>query len=83
MAAERYKLTAALRSPGSGVLFGSIVYLGMAVLGFRLRVFAAVAVIDLLYQYWIHTELVPKLSAFDCALSLASTAHEHRSRKRR
>lgn len=77
MAAERYKLTAALRSPGSGVLFGSIVYLGMAVLGFRLRVFAAVAVIDLLHPYRIHTEQVPTFMTRHWHLNSALLAHAH------
>ncbi|HEY5972306.1 MAG TPA: sterol desaturase family protein, partial [Pseudoxanthomonas sp.] len=58
---ERYNLSTALRQTSSGALLGWIFYMPMAVLGYPVEVFAVVAVIDLLYQYWIHTELVGKL----------------------
>jgi alkylglycerol monooxygenase len=37
----------------------------MAVLGFPPLVFAVVALIDLLYQYWVHTQQIGKLGWFD------------------
>lgn len=74
---ERYNLTTALRQTSSGALFGWIFYLPMAVLGFPLEVFAVVAVIDLLYQYWIHTELVGKLGWFDRVFASPSNHRVH------
>ncbi|MEZ5465133.1 MAG: sterol desaturase family protein [Lysobacteraceae bacterium] len=62
---ERYNLSTALRQTSSGVLFGWLFYLPMAILGYPLEVFATVAVIDLIYQYWVHTELVGRLGWFD------------------
>ena len=44
---------------------GWIFYLPMAVLGVPPLVFGVVALIDLLYQYWVHTEQVGKLGWFD------------------
>ena len=74
---ERYNLTTALRQTSSGALFGWVYYLPMAVLGFPLEVFAVVAVIDLLYQFWIHTELVPKLGWFDRVFASPSNHRAH------
>ncbi|WP_343228730.1 sterol desaturase family protein [Silanimonas sp.] len=74
---ERYNLTTALRQTSSGALFGWVFYLPMAVLGFPLEVFAVVAVIDLLYQFWIHTELVPKLGWFDRVFASPSNHRAH------
>ncbi len=62
---EDYNLSTALRQTSSGFLFGWIFYLPMAVLGFPPLVFATVALIDLLYQYWVHTQQIGKLGWFD------------------
>jgi alkylglycerol monooxygenase len=62
---EDYNLSTALRQTSSGALFGWIFYVPMAVLGFPLEVFAAVALIDLLYQFWVHTQQIDKLGWFD------------------
>jgi hypothetical protein len=62
---ERYNLSTALRQTGTGWLVGWVFYLPMAVLGFPPVVFAVVALIDLLYQFWVHTEQVGKLGWFD------------------
>jgi sterol desaturase/sphingolipid hydroxylase (fatty acid hydroxylase superfamily) len=74
---ERYNLTTALRQTSSGALFGWVFYLPMALLGFPVEVFAVVAVIDLLYQFWIHTELVPKLGWFDRVFASPSNHRAH------
>lgn len=62
---EEYNLTTALRQTSSGFLLGWLLFLPMAVLGFPPKVFVVVALLDLLYQFWIHTEQVGKLGAFD------------------
>lgn len=62
---EAYNLSTALRQTSSGALLGWIFYVPMAILGYPLEVFAAVALIDLLYQFWVHTEQVGKLGWFD------------------
>ena len=62
---QDYNLSTALRQTSSGALLGWIFYLPMALVGVPPLIFAAVALIDLLYQFWVHTELVPKLGWFD------------------
>ena len=62
---EDYNLSTALRQTSGGWLLGWVFYLPMAVLGFPPVVFATVALIDLLYQYWVHTQQIGKLGWFD------------------
>ena len=62
---EDYNLSTALRQTGSGWVGGWLFYLPMAVLGFPPLVFGVVALVDLLYQYWVHTQHVGKLGWFD------------------
>lgn len=60
-----YNLSTALRQTSSGALLSWIFYVPMAVAGVPPQMFAVAAIVDLLYQYWIHTELVGKLGWFD------------------
>ena len=62
---EDYNLSTALRQTSSGFLFGWIFYLPLAVAGVPPLVFGAVALIDLLYQFWVHTQQVGRLGWFD------------------
>ncbi|RJF99717.1 sterol desaturase family protein [Noviherbaspirillum saxi] len=62
---EQYNLSTALRQTSSGALLGWIFYLPMALLGYPVEVFVVVALIDLLYQFWVHTEQIGKLGWFD------------------
>jgi sterol desaturase/sphingolipid hydroxylase (fatty acid hydroxylase superfamily) len=62
---EDYNLSTALRQTSSGFFLGWMFYLPMAVLGVPPLVFATVALIDLLYQYWVHTQQIGKLGWFD------------------
>jgi sterol desaturase/sphingolipid hydroxylase (fatty acid hydroxylase superfamily) len=62
---EDYNLSTALRQTGSGFLVGWLFYLPMALFGVPPLVFAVVALIDLLYQFWVHTEQIGRLGGFD------------------
>jgi hypothetical protein len=62
---EDYNLSTALRQTSSGWLAGWLFYLPMALAGFPPLVFGVVALIDLLYQFWVHTEQVGRLGWFD------------------
>jgi sterol desaturase/sphingolipid hydroxylase (fatty acid hydroxylase superfamily) len=62
---QEYNLSTALRQTSSGALLGWIFYVPMAIVGFPPQVFIFAAIVDLLYQYWIHTEQVGKLGWFD------------------
>ena len=62
---QDYNLSTALRQTSSGALLGWTFYVPMALAGVPPLVFGVVALIDLLYQFWVHTEHVPKLGWFD------------------
>jgi len=74
---EDFNLGTALRQSSSGFVAGWIFYLPMALLGFPPLVFAVVALIDLLYQYWIHTEQIRRLGWFDRVFASPSNHRVH------
>jgi len=58
---EKYNLSTALRQTWTGGFFSFIFYLALPLLGFHpLMIFTQMS-ISLLYQYWIHTELIRKM----------------------
>ena len=74
---EDYNLTTALRQTSSGALLGWLFYLPMALLGYPVEVFVVVALIDLLYQFWVHTGEVGKLGWFDRVFCSPSNHRAH------
>ncbi len=62
---QDYNLSTALRQTSSGALLGWLFYLPMALAGVPPLVFVVVGLIDLLYQFWVHTEQVGRLGWFD------------------
>ena len=62
---EDYNLSTALRQTGSGWLAGWIFYLPMALIGVPPLVFVVVGLVDLLYQFWVHTEQIGRLGWYD------------------
>lgn len=58
---EDFNLSVALRQTSTGFLWGFPFYLPMALLGIHPIQFALVGGINLLYQFWIHTEHINKL----------------------
>jgi sterol desaturase/sphingolipid hydroxylase (fatty acid hydroxylase superfamily)/uncharacterized membrane protein YhhN len=74
---QHYNLTTALRQTSSGALFSWIFYLPMAAAGVPPLVFGTVALIDLLYQFWVHTEQVGRLGWFDRVFCSPSNHRVH------
>ncbi|WEN15802.1 sterol desaturase family protein [Rhodanobacter sp. AS-Z3] len=74
---EHYNLSTALRQTGSGVLLSWLFYLPMAIAGVPLKVFVVVALIDLLYQFWVHTEQIDRLGWFDRVFCSPSNHRAH------
>ncbi len=62
---QHYNLSTALRQSSAGALTSWVFYLPMALLGVPPLVFGIVALVDLLYQYWVHTEHIGRLGWFD------------------
>ena len=74
---ERYNLTTALRQTATGAFTAWPFYLPMAIAGVPPQVFAIVALIDLLYQYWVHTQLVGRLGPLEKLLVTPSNHRVH------
>ncbi len=74
---EDYNLSTALRQTSSTFLFGWLFYLPMAFAGVPPLMFIAVGLIDLLYQFWIHTEQVGRLGWFDRVFASPSNHRVH------
>lgn len=58
---EDYNLSVALRQASFGGVFSMVFYLPLALLGFSTAAFLIVKGINLIYQFWIHTEAIKKL----------------------
>ena len=74
---QHYNLSTALRQTSSGAFLGWIFYLPMALAGVPPVIFGIVALIDLLYQFWVHTEQVGKLGWFDRVFCSPSNHRVH------
>jgi alkylglycerol monooxygenase len=74
---QEYNLSTALRQTSSGGLLGWIFYLPLALLGVPPLLFGIVALVDLLYQFWVHTEHVGKLGWFDRVFCSPSNHRVH------
>jgi sterol desaturase/sphingolipid hydroxylase (fatty acid hydroxylase superfamily) len=57
---ERYNLSTALRQPWSGIITAPI-FAPLPLLGFRTATSMRAGQLNLLYQYWIHTEAIDRL----------------------
>ncbi len=62
---EDYNLSTALRQSSTNWVAEWIFYLPLALAGVPPLVFAVVALVDLLYQYWVHTQQIGRLGWFD------------------
>jgi alkylglycerol monooxygenase len=74
---EYFNLSTALRQPATATLITWIFHLPMAVLGVPPVMYLIVGLVDLLYQYWVHTELVGRLGVLDRILVTPSNHRVH------
>ena len=74
---EEFNLSTALRQSSSGFLLSWIFYAPMALAGFPPRLFLFISLIDLLYQFWIHTEQIGSLGVLDRILATPSNHRVH------
>jgi sterol desaturase/sphingolipid hydroxylase (fatty acid hydroxylase superfamily) len=80
---EDYNLSTALRQSSTGFLFGWIFYLPLFLLGMPFEVFVTVNALDLIYQFWVHTQLVDKLGWLDRVLVTPSNHRVHHAQNPR
>ncbi|MEM8942238.1 MAG: sterol desaturase family protein [Pseudomonadota bacterium] len=74
---EDYNLSTALRQTSTGFLLGWIFYVPMFALGIPATVVVTVGSINLLYQFWVHTEHVGKLGWFEWVFVTPSNHRVH------
>ena len=80
---EDYNLTTALRQTSTGFLLGWIFYIPMFLLGIPAAVVVTVGSINLIYQFWVHTEHVPKLGWYEWIFVTPSNHRVHHARNDR
>lgn len=78
---EDYNLSVALRQSSLGGVFSMVFYLPLALMGFSTVSFVAIKGINLIYQFWIHTETIKKMPRwFEWAFNTPSHHRVHHGR---
>jgi sterol desaturase/sphingolipid hydroxylase (fatty acid hydroxylase superfamily) len=76
--ANEMALPAALRLGWTGLLSGGwLVYTPLVLIGFAPQMVIGLLTANLLYQYWLHTEAIPKLGAFEWVFNSPSHHRAH------
>ncbi len=79
---QRYNLSTALRQPVADVFGTFLPYSALCVLGFRPEMIASARAINLLYQYWIHTDTIRRLGPAEEVLNTPSHHRVHHGMNR-
>jgi len=74
---EDYNLSTALRQTSTGFLFNWIFYLPLFLIGFPPEVLITVNALNLIYQFWVHTQFIGKLGILDRILVTPSNHRVH------
>jgi len=74
---EDYNLSTALRQTSTGFLFTWIFYLPLFLLGMPFEVFVTVNALDLIYQFWVHTQMIGRMGWLDRVLVTPSNHRVH------
>jgi len=74
---EDYNLTTALRQTSTGFLLGWIFYIPMYLVGIPAEVVVTVGSLNLIYQFWVHTEHIGKLGWFEWIFVTPSNHRVH------
>lgn len=77
---EEYNLAVALRQSAFESCFAWIFYLPLAVVGFPPKWYLAMSAINLLYQFWIHTEAIDRLGPLEWVMNTPSHHRVHHAR---
>lgn len=74
---QRYNLGTALRQTWTGSLMSFIFWLWLPLLGFQPAMVMTMQAISLLYQFWIHTEVVRSLGLLEAVMNTPSHHRVH------
>ena len=80
---EDYNLSTALRQTSTGFLLGWIFYLPMFFIGIPAEVVVSVGSLNLIYQFWVHTEHVGKLGWYEWIFVTPSNHRVHHAQNER
>jgi sterol desaturase/sphingolipid hydroxylase (fatty acid hydroxylase superfamily) len=72
---EEYNLTTALRQTSVPNIIGWVFYIPLALLGFPPWVLFTVASLNLLYQFWVHTQLIDRMPEWYEAIFVTPSNH--------
>jgi sterol desaturase/sphingolipid hydroxylase (fatty acid hydroxylase superfamily) len=74
----RYNLTAAVRLPWTGALSGAVLFfVPLTLIGFHPLAVTAMALLNLVYQFFLHTEHAPRLGPLEWVLNTPSHHRVH------
>jgi sterol desaturase/sphingolipid hydroxylase (fatty acid hydroxylase superfamily) len=74
---QRFNLSTALRQTWTGSFLSFLFWLWLPVVGFPPSLIMSIGAISLLYQFWIHTELVRSLGPLEAILNTPSHHRVH------
>jgi len=74
---ERYNLSTALRQTWTGSFMSFVFWLWLPIVGFAPAMIMTMKAISLLYQFWIHTELVRSLGPLETVFNTPSHHRVH------
>jgi len=74
---QYYNLSTALRQTWTGGFFGFVFWLWMPLVGFQPVMIFTMQAVSLLYQFWIHTELVHRLGPLELVMNTPSHHRVH------
>jgi alkylglycerol monooxygenase len=74
---EDYNLSTALRQTSTGFLFTWVFYVPLFLIGLPIEVVVTVNAVDLIYQFWVHTQHIGKLGMLDRILVTPSNHRVH------
>ena len=74
---EDYNLGTALRQTSTSFLFAWVFYVPMFLAGVPLGIFFTIAAVNLIYQFWVHTEHIGKLGFLEKILVTPSNHRVH------
>jgi sterol desaturase/sphingolipid hydroxylase (fatty acid hydroxylase superfamily) len=79
---ERYNLSTALRQPVADAVTVSVPYGLLALLGYRPDVIETARGVNLLYQFWVHTEAIGSMGPLEKVLNSPSAHRVHHGSNR-
>jgi len=74
---QKYNLSTAVRQTWTGSFFGFIFYLWMPLVGFTPVMILTMQAISLLYQFWIHTEVIRTMGPLEFVFNTPSHHRVH------